>query len=197
MGERYRGQVRSPAVVSAAAAPVLLIGGWLLAESRQPPGFDPLHDTISDLAALGATDRGIMTLALIGVGVAHCVTAYCLSEAARAGRLLLGAGGVATMLVAAFPLPAGGGSSAAHTSAATAAFAALALWPWFSSRPDSATLLRPVASRIATAVLLALVSWFGLTLGWAGGALGLAERAAAAAQALWPLLVVLGVVRAR
>ena len=190
-------RVRSPALISSAAAPVLLFGGWLLAESRQPPGFDPVRDTISDLAALGATDREIMTLALIGVGLAHCITAYCLSEAARAGRALLGVGGVATVLVAAFPLPAGGGSSAAHTSAATAAFAALALWPWFSSRPGATTLLRPVASRIAGAVLLALVGWFGLTLWWAGGGLGLAERTAAAAQALWPLLVVLGVVRAR
>lgn len=34
-------------MVSAAAAPVALIGGWTLAQTRQSAGFDPVTDTIS------------------------------------------------------------------------------------------------------------------------------------------------------
>ncbi|GAB7046937.1 DUF998 domain-containing protein [Catenuloplanes indicus] len=181
--------MRTSALVSSAAAPALLIGGWLLAESRQPAGFDPLRDAISDLAALDAADRQIMTAALIGVGLAHLVTAYGLTEVSRAGRLLIAVGGAATALVAAFPLPAGDGGSAAHTTAATVAFTALAVWPFTGG--SRTTLLRRPATVIAGTVLLSLVAWFGVTL-HTGGPLGLAERVAAAAQALWPFAVAAG-----
>ncbi|MFI5843933.1 DUF998 domain-containing protein [Catenuloplanes sp. NPDC051500] len=181
--------MRAPALFSSAAAPVLLIGGWLLAESRQPPAFDPLHDAISDLAAIGTPDRAIMTVALAGTGLAHLITAYGLTEAARAGRLLIALGGVATIGVAVFPLPAQGGS-AAHTAAATVAFLALAVWPLLGAGARPA--LRPPISIAAGAILLALVTWFGVTL-QAGGPLGLAERAAAAAQAIWPFVVAVSI----
>lgn len=46
-----------PGVVSSAASPVLLIGGWTLAAALQPPSFNPVTDTVSALAAIGATDR--------------------------------------------------------------------------------------------------------------------------------------------
>ncbi|MDR7321098.1 MULTISPECIES: DUF998 domain-containing protein [Catenuloplanes] len=182
--------MRTPALVSSAAAPVLLIGGWLLAESRQPPGFDPLRDAISDLAALDAADRQIMTAALLGVGLAHLVTAAGLTEVSRAGRLLIAAGGIATALVGVFPLPAGDGGSTAHTVAATVAFTALAVWP-FTGGSRTGLLRRP-ATLAAGTVLLALVAWFGATLA-VGGPLGLAERTAAAAQALWPFVVALSI----
>ncbi|GAA3601262.1 DUF998 domain-containing protein [Kineosporia mesophila] len=187
--------MRSPAAYSSTAAPVLLIGGWCLAQARQPAAFDPLRNSISDLAAVGATDRWIMTLALLGVGLAHLVTAFSLTEAARPGRLLIGAGGVATGLVALFPLPGDGGSSPAHTASATAAFVALAVWPLLGAARSTTPLLRPPISIVAGAILLALAGWFALTL-FLGGPLGLAERVAAGAQAVWPLLVVLGVRRA-
>ncbi|MBA2310412.1 MAG: DUF998 domain-containing protein, partial [Pseudonocardiales bacterium] len=48
-------------VLSSAAAPVLLIGGWTVAAVRQPAVFDSTVDTISALAALDATDRVVMT----------------------------------------------------------------------------------------------------------------------------------------
>jgi hypothetical protein len=65
------------ALLSSTAAPVLLIGGWTLAATRQPAGFDSTRDTISALAALDARDRWIMTVALAGVGVAHLATFRC------------------------------------------------------------------------------------------------------------------------
>ncbi len=192
---------RSPwwALASSAAAPVLLIGGWTVAATRQPPGFDSSRDTISALAAYGATDRWIMTWALAGVGVCHVVTAAGLRPAALPGRLVLAGGGVSTVLVAAYALPGDGGSSAEHTAAAASAFGALAAWPALAwRRRDRAPApLRPAASTAAAAVLLALVGWFAVELRADGPRVGLTERAAAGAQALWPLAVVTMIRRRR
>jgi len=184
--------MRTSTVLSSAAAPVLLIGGWTLAQSRQPAVFDPLHNTISDLAAHGAADRGIMTAALVGLGLCHLITAAGLTEAALPGRTLLGIGGTATVLVAAFPQPGDGGGSAAHTVAAATAFACLAAWPLAGQ--GATALLRKPAATAAGIGLLALTGWFALTLA-SGGPIGLTERIAAGAQAIWPFLVVQSVRR--
>ncbi|WP_203819132.1 DUF998 domain-containing protein [Paractinoplanes ferrugineus] len=178
------------ALLSAAAAPVVLIGGWSVAAQRQPRGYDSTVATISSLAARDANDRWLMTLALVGVGVCHGVTALGLSRAAPAGRIALGVGGVATVLVACFPLPASG-SAPAHAVAAGAAFGALAVWPAFAWRRGRGPVaLRPVVSVAAAVALLGLVGWFAFTLS-AGGRVGLAERVAAGAQACWPLVAAL------
>lgn len=183
------------ALVSAASAPVLLIGGWSLAAARQPAGYSAIRDTISALAAHGAHDRWVMTSALAGLGACHLVTAAGLTPARTAGRLLLGGGGLATVLVAAFPQPAHG-DSVAHTVAATSAFAALALWPAFAwRRRPGGPLLSRARSLSATVVLASLAVWFAAELGLAER--GLAERMAAGAQAIWPLLVVLTTRRAQ
>lgn len=173
---------------------MLLGGGLALAQARQPPRYDPIRDTISALAAHGATDRWVMTAALAGLGVCHVVTAWGLPPARPTGRVVLAGGGVATVSVAVFAQPAHG-NSVAHTVAATLAFAALATWPLFATRPDPvAPLLDRPASVGASAVLVALVVAFAAELH--GGHRGLAERAAAGAQALWPLAVVLTTRRA-
>jgi len=41
---------------------MLLVCGWTIATRLQPPSFDPVADTVSELAAVGATDRWVMTL---------------------------------------------------------------------------------------------------------------------------------------
>jgi hypothetical membrane protein len=176
------------AVASAGAAPIVLVGGWTLAASRQPNGFNSIRDTISSLAALGAGDRWIMTTALAGLGACYAVTGLGLRPARRAGRLALIGGGLATILVAAFPQPADG-NSVAHTVAATVAFTALGAWPVLGTRRHGAPLLRPGAAIPATAVIYGLLLWFVLEAN--GSHRGLAERSAALAEALWPFLVVL------
>jgi hypothetical membrane protein len=195
-----RYEQRSPVpwwtLLSSTAAPITLIGGWTLAAQRQPDGFDSTVDTISALAALNATDRWIMTVALLAVGACHVVTALGLSPAARPGRFVLATGGVATALVAVFPLPVAG-PAPAHAVAAGVAFGALAVWPALAWRRSSPSMpepgpfaLRPFVSLAAAVVLLGLVAWFTVTLG-SSGPTGLAERVAAGAQACWPLIVVL------
>jgi hypothetical membrane protein len=176
------------ALGSSAAAPVLLAGGLTLGEALQPPGYSPVRDTISALAARGATDRWVMTSALAGLGVCHVVTAVGLRPARLGGRAVLAAGGVATLMVAAFPQPVVG-NSVAHTVAATVAFVSLGAWPLFAAQRRSlAPLLARGSSTVASALLLGLVIWFVAEVH--GGERGLAERAAAGAQALWPLAVV-------
>jgi len=179
-------------LASATAAPVLLIAGWTVAAAAQRGRFDPVVETISALAAHGATDRWIMTVALTGVGVCHVVTALALRPAALPGRALLAVGGVATLLVAAFPLPADDAGSMPHGVAAGTAFVALAAWPALALRRSARApaVLRPAGALSAAAVLLGLVAWFGAELAADRGLVGLSERAAAGAQALWPLATV-------
>ena len=180
-------------LASSAAAPVLLVGGWTLAAGLQPGSFDAVSGTISSLAAPGAADRWVMTLALAGTGACHVVTGLALRPAASAGRLILMAGGAAVVLVAAFPETAGGGGSLAHTLWSTFAFVALAVWPLAASRRGALTpaWLRPGMCAVAAGVLFGLLVWFYTELIGAGQQLGLAERVLAGAEAGWPLMVVL------
>jgi len=186
------------AVLSASAAPVLLIGGWTVAAALQPAGFNSVRDTISALAAYGATDRWVMTSALAGLGVCHAVTALGLRPAALPGRLMLAVGGMANVAVAAFPQP-DDGSSVAHFWAATVGFVALALWPALAlQRNDPVPFgLSLPAALAAAGVLLVLTCWFASELYGGGDRVGLSERAAAGAQALWPLVIATAAHRAR
>ena len=194
-------------LLSATGAPVLLIGGWTVAAALQPAGYDATRDTISALAGLAATDRWVMTVGLAGLGICHTVTALGLRPAARAGRLILATGGIATLLVSLLPLPRTG-TSTPHGLAALVAFLALAIWPAFATPPTATTpgtaatppadaapwALRRRVAVTAAAALLALIGWFGLTL-TTHHLVGASERLAAGAQALWPLLVAVSCVR--
>ena len=180
---------------SSGFAPIALIGGWSLAGLRQPPGYDPVRDTISALAARGATDRWIMTTGLALLGACHLATAAGLTEVGRAARALLGIGGAATVVVAASPQP-----NAAHVPAATVAFVALAVWPAVSRPPQRVCSVGDVVLRRvglgAAIILVGLLCWLGSALG-TGVAIGLSERALAGAQAVCPLAVVILLVRRR
>ena len=58
-----------------ALSPVVMIGGWLAAETLQPPSYRRVRSTISGLAGLGGTGRWIMTSALFVVGAGYFATA--------------------------------------------------------------------------------------------------------------------------
>jgi hypothetical protein len=139
-----------------------------------------------------------MTTGLAGVGVCHVITALGLRSAAVPGRLLLAAGGAAAVAVAAFPQPVTG-DSPAHVAAAAVTFPALSLWPalaWqgVASGPGAARGARPPGRAVALTAasgLLGLLGWFGYEFTRDGAQIGLAERALAGAQSLWPLAAVL------
>ena len=179
-------------VASAVAGPVLLIGGWTLAADLQPR-FDPVADTVSALAAVGATDRWVMTLTFLLVGLCYIVTALALRPARIPGRLILAAGAIAGMMVAANPEHPGGFGSVPHFIWASIGLAGLTAWPAGAWRrgPSVPWALRPAAGAAAIAVLFALLAWFGTELVTGAGQVGLAERVMGAAQTAWPLAVVL------
>jgi hypothetical membrane protein len=188
------------ALLSAGGAPVFLVGGWTLAQAAQSDGFDPVRQTISALAAAGADHRWIMTVGLAGLGICHLVTALGLVSAAPAGRALLALGGLATLVLVAFPQRPAGGSTT-HAVAAGVAFGALAVWPALAvprragpsldgEHRHAPALVRRLALAAAV-VLLALVGWFAVELVTDGAWIGLTERLAAAAEAGAPLAAVL------
>jgi uncharacterized protein DUF998 len=180
------------ALASALVAPIALIGGWTVAAGRQPGHYRPVRQTISALAAHGATDRWIMTAGLALLGAAHIVTALGLRPARVQGRWLLAAGGLSTLVVAAASQPVHG-SAAVHVLAATIGFVALSLWPvaaGWPARTDGPPVLRWRTSLTATVVLLVLLAWLAVET-QAHDLLGLSERALAGAEALWPLAVVI------
>jgi hypothetical membrane protein len=178
--------------MSAVAAPVLLIGGWTVAAGLQPQ-FDPVTDTVSALAAVGATDRWVMNLVFLLVGSCYIVTALALRPASTPGRLILIGGSVAGMMVAANPEHAGGFGSVPHFVFASIGFAGLTLWPAAAAKRGPAIPwgLRPGPAAAAVAVQFALLAWFGTELILGAHQVGLAERAVGVAQAGWPLTVVL------
>jgi len=178
-------------VISAAAAPVLLVAGCTVAAALQPQSFNSLAGTISALAEQGAADRWVMTTAFAVAGACEVVTGLALRPAAVPGRLILMAAGFSGLLVAANPEHAGG--SLTHALWAAAGFAALVAWPagaWRRGLPVPWG-LRPAVSACAAGVLLTLLAWFLVELLTGGGQAGLAERVMGVAQAGWPLAVVL------
>lgn len=182
--------------ISAVAAPVLLIGGWTVAAGLQPH-YDPVSDTISNLAAIGATDRWVMNLVFVLVGACYIMTALALKPARTAGRMILIAGAIAGMLVAANPEHAGGFGSVPHFVFASLGFAGLTLWPAAAAKKSSEAPwgLRPGPAATAVAVQFALLAWFGAELILAAHQVGVAERVMGGVQASWPLAVVLSCYR--
>jgi hypothetical membrane protein len=179
-------------LIPAVAAPVLLIGGWTVAAGLQPH-FDPVADTVSALAAIGATDRWVMNLVFLLVGACYILTALALRPAKTPGRLTLIGGAIAGMLVATSPEHPGGFGSVPHFVFASIGFAGLTLWPIAAARRGPAVPwgLRPAPAAAAVAVQFALLTWFGAELILGAGQVGLAERLVGTAQAAWPLAVVL------
>jgi hypothetical membrane protein len=178
-------------VLSAAAAFVFLVAGCTVATVLQPPSFNWLASTVSALTVREATDAWVMTAAFAVTGVCVMATALALRPAALPGRLILAAGGAASVLVAANPEHVGG--SPAHGLWAAVTFTALIAWPAGAWRrgPSAPWGLRPAVSAAAVGTLLALLAWFLTELITKGGMTGLAERVMGAAEVGWPLAVVL------
>jgi hypothetical membrane protein len=180
-----------PAVVSAYLAPILFIGGVIVA-GLATPGYDPVRQTISELAAIGAPTRVLTTVIFVVTGLCHLVTVSFARGIGILGRIVFLGGALASLAVAVFPLPAGGGSSMAHNTAAIIGFVLLAAWPLLGMRfrRDFPWLVRPFGSVLGTVVLTALCLWFLAV--WSStsiGYVGLVERIAADAESIWPAVV--------
>ncbi|TLS43701.1 DUF998 domain-containing protein [Streptomyces montanus] len=178
------------ALLSSGCAPFLLVGGWVIAARLEGPAYNPTRQTISVLAADGASGFWVMTGALLALGACHLLTAWGLRPAALAGRVALAAGGAAALVVALFPAPSSGGSLR-HGSVVVVGFTLLAVWPVLAAHRSGAPPwgLRPAPSIVVTALMGIGAAWFLIEL-HRDGAPGVAERAVTAVQSLWPFVVV-------
>jgi hypothetical membrane protein len=182
-------------LLSSGLTPVLLVVGWTVAALLEEPGYDPVTQTISVLASGRTSGYWVFTGTLIAVGSGYLLTALGLHAAALAGRLSLGAGGVAAMLLSVFPAPRSGGSLP-HGSVVAVGFSLLALWPILATgrggRPPWG--LRRTPSIVASALMWVGAVWFVVEV-QVHGAAGVAERVVTSAQSLWPVVVVASCLR--
>ena len=148
-------------------APTAFVTGWLVNGARTP-GYDPLRDAISRLAAEGAATRTGMTACFVVFGVLVPVWARTLAR--ELDRPALGpvvtVAGLATLAVAALPLTEQGGQlqDAGHAAAALTGYVAMAATPLVAARalppgPRRASVLTGVLS--AAALLASVVTGSG------------------------------------
>jgi hypothetical protein len=178
------------ALLSSTCAPVLLVVGFTTATLLEEPGYNPVTQTISVLAAGGPPGYWVLTATLVAVGACYVATAWGLHAAKLAGRLSLGGGGIAAILLTVFPAPRTGGSLS-HGSVVGVGFTLLALWPVLATRRERTA---PWGLRFAPSVTVSGLMWVGaiwfLVEEESGGAAGVAERVVTSVQALWPVVVV-------
>ena len=178
-------------LLSALAAPVVLLAGYLYAAGRTP-GFDPVAHLFSDLGAANSPTRWWLAATLGLLGACHVVTALGLRPADSAGRWLLGASGTGLWLVAALPNNTAGHFMVRHTFASAIAFGLFALWPAMSGHLGRPAW--PLRRRVGVVVsvlgfVLIEATLFGIVTRSDTG--GLRELLLYAATSLWPLVVVL------
>ncbi|WP_329456099.1 DUF998 domain-containing protein [Streptomyces sp. NBC_01497] len=186
-------------VLSAAAAPVVLVGGWSVAQVIQGPGYNPVTKSISLLGAYGAPGYWVLTASLLALGTCYLVTAAGLRGATRVGRAALGGGGVTPIALTLVPAPSNGGSFT-HGTVATVGFVLLALWPVLAVGRGGDGVpwgLRPIPASVASGVMWICAAWFWVELHRDGTPRmpGVAERVVTFSQAMWPLLVVISCLR--
>ncbi len=118
------GRTHRVAALGAVIGPTVFIVTWVIAGQRTP-GYEPVDDAISQLAAVGASTRLAMTLGFLVLGLGLIVAAAPLREAIPGPTWLsvLVCGG-ATLAVAALPLGGPVGDQA-HGVAATIAYLGL------------------------------------------------------------------------
>lgn len=152
-------------------APVSFIGGWVVAGALTKD-YSPTKDFISDLAAVDAPTRPLMTAAFVGFGVLAPIWARAVSRALDEPKLQVSitAAAVGTLAVAALPLGASWGD-APHGLAAAVSYVAMASTPLiggaaFQRRGMRRAAWASYATGAASAVML-----IGSTLGRYDGAL--------------------------
>jgi hypothetical membrane protein len=172
----------------AVLAPIVLVTGLLAAQAHWP-GPDPVDQSLSALAGLGATDRWIMSATLGVVGILLVLVAGGLRpRVPTPAWVVLGAGGALLALAGLEPQPVGG-YNMVHMGAAGLAWLAFTLWPLGLALSPTVTPRLRRASVLAVVVLALLVAWFSVELVTTGPWYGLSQRVVVLAQAVWPVVV--------
>jgi hypothetical protein len=152
-----------------------------------------MRQTMSVLAGQSATDRWVMTVALLLVGSCQIATGAGLTAVRMPARILLILTGLSTLGIAATPEPVTGPTSR-HLAFAVSCVVTTAVWPVLVARPAPAQswILSVYGCAAVTAVFAGLSCWLLIAARDGGGDLGMVERLTAAVQGLFPLVVALG-----
>ena len=180
------------AFIVAIVGPIQSVLGWTIAGAFWP-GYDPVRQTISDLAANESPVQWIMSAFFVLGGVLTLIVSLEAKTLAMAGRVALFLAAIATFGLTIFPTPLIG-YSLWHRIFAITSFVLSAAWPLLAMRrrKDAPWIIRPTASIVGTAAQTALALWF--LSSWADPAatnVGAWERVVAVSQALYVSVVVI------
>ena len=180
------------AVGTALLAPVVLVGGWLIAGALQPASYSPMRQTMSVLAGHSGTDRWVMTTALLLVGSCQMATGVGLTAVRMPARILLILTGLSTLGIAATPEPVTGPTSR-HLAFAVSCVVTTVVWPVLVARraPVQSWILSVYGCATVTVIFAGLSCWLLITAQDGGSDLGMVERLTSAVQGLFPLVVAL------
>lgn len=180
------------AVWAAIIGPIQSALGWLIAGSLWV-GYDPVRQTISDLAANESPVKWIMSAFFVLGGTLTLIVSIYGRTFALPGRVALFLVALCTFGLTIFPTPLVG-YSVMHRVFAISSFVLSAGWPIFAMRfrKDAPWIIRPISS-IAMTVLQAALAISFLVV-WANPAttdVGVWERVVAVSQSLYISAVVL------
>lgn len=185
-------RIEKPAFVAAIIGPIQSVLGWTIAGSLWV-GYDPVKQTISDLAANESPVQGIMSAFFVLGGILTLIAAIYAKTFAMPGRVALLVAAICTFGLTIFPTPLVG-YSLWHRIFAISSFVLSAGWHLFAmrTRKDAPWILKPPAAIIGTVLQAALALWFLST--WTdpnATDVGVWERVVAVSQSLYVSVVVL------
>ena len=186
--------IGKPAFIASIIGPIQSVLGWTIAGSLYE-GYDPVKQTISDLAANESPVNWIMSSFFILGGTLTVIAAIYARTLALPGRIALFVAGVCTYGLTIFPTPLVG-YSIMHRVFAISSFVLSAGWPLLAmrARKDAPWIIRPAASIIGTLIQAGLALWFLST--WTdptNTTVGVWERVVAVSQSLYVSAVVISI----
>lgn len=123
------------AALGLVAGPAAFVTGWVVGGGRTP-GYSPVHDAISRIAAVGAPERTTMTTAFVAYGASVLVGSTALrTSPLRRVWPLAAINGAATIAVAALPLERSSAMDVWHGVAAGTGYVSIAALQLASARP--------------------------------------------------------------
>lgn len=185
-------RIGKPAFWAAIIGPIQSVLGWFIAGSLWA-GYDPVKQTISDLAANESSVKWIMSGFFVFGALLTLVIAIYGRTLALPGRIALALSALCTFGLTIFPTPLVG-YSLMHRIFAISSFVLSAGWPILAMRFNQGApwILKPWVSIIGTALQAALALWFLST--WTNPSatnVGVWERVVSVSQALYVSAVVL------
>ena len=188
-------KIGKPAFIAAIIGPIQSVLGWTIAGSLWA-GYNPVKQTISELAAPESPVNAIMSSFFVFGGTLTLIVSIFARTLATPGRVALFLTAIATYGLTIFPTPLIG-YSIWHRIFAISSFVLSAGWPLFAMRlrKDAPAILRPFASITAT-VLQAILA-IAFLIVWVREPIdpftGVWERVVAVSQSLYISVVVITV----